>query len=205
MCPARGLVTGREVIMRKRTWFTYPLFPDRFQLGDAAPSGTCRHIADFTPHSCVTGAGDESPTEKEARANLKLAAAAPRLFEAMKNLLECPDLNLDELEPDTETAIKEAHAALQAADTNEFVEPDYFVFVRGGFVEDVTDIDGAPSQGKVAVIDFDILNDGVCPICHDDTPPPDSSESWKCPGCGYDLKAKDQKEAIDTFYREVRK
>jgi len=109
--------------MIKRNWFIYPLYPDRFHLGDQTPSGTCRNIADFTPQPCVTGAGDESPSEREAQANLKLAASAPRLFEAMKNLLECPDLNLDELEPDTETAIKEAHAALQAADTNEFVEP----------------------------------------------------------------------------------
>lgn len=191
--------------MRKRNWFVYPLYPDRFALGDAAPSGTCRKIADFTPRPCVTGAGDESPTEPEARANLKLAAAAPRLFEALKNLLECPDLNLDELEDETKEAILEAHKARDAADTNEFVEPEYFVFVEKGCINDITDIDGAPTARKVVVIDFDTLHDGVCPVCHDDTPPPDSSERWVCPGCGYDLNAKDQKEAIDKYHQEVRK
>lgn len=191
--------------MRKRNWFVYPLYPDRFALGDAAPSGTCRKIADFTPQPCVTGAGDESPTEPEARANLKLAAAAPRLFEALKNLLECPDLNLDELEPETQAAIIEANAALRDADTNEFVEPDFFVFLEGGLVQNVTDIDGAPEQGKVAIIDLDNLEDGTCPVCHDDISIPDMSEKWTCPGCGYDLLKKDQKEAIEKYHQEVRK
>lgn len=49
--------------------------------------------------------------DREALANARLIAAAPDLHKALIRLLECPDLNLDELEDETVEAIKEAQKA----------------------------------------------------------------------------------------------
>ena len=56
---------------------------------------------------------------REARANAALIAAAPSLWNAVTGLLACPDLNLDELEPETREAIGYAVAALRKAEGDE--------------------------------------------------------------------------------------
>jgi hypothetical protein len=82
----RDMEIPKRETKKPRDWFIFPCFPDRFHLGDMSPKGVCRMIADFMPQKCLTGAGDETPTEKEALANLSLAAAAPRLLMALKEL-----------------------------------------------------------------------------------------------------------------------
>lgn len=100
----------------KKDWFVYPQHANRFHLGDTAPSGTCRVIADFTPRPCVTGCGDETPTEAEALENVVLASQAPALLTALRRLLEAPALNMDDLEPGDIEAIDAATRACELAD-----------------------------------------------------------------------------------------
>lgn len=47
--------------------------------------------------------------------NAQLIAAAPDMLAALERLLGCPDLNLDELEPETCEAIEQARAAIVKA------------------------------------------------------------------------------------------
>ena len=55
------------------------------------------------------------PTEEDT-ANARLIAASPDLLEAIHALLNCPDLNLDELDEISIAAIKQAQAALAEAE-----------------------------------------------------------------------------------------
>lgn len=55
------------------------------------------------------------PTERDA--NMRLCAAAPALYAALVRLVDCPDLCLDSLEPETIDACEQARAALRVAAT----------------------------------------------------------------------------------------
>lgn len=56
----------------------------------------------------VTVWTDKAATERHAR----VLAAAPDMFNAIMRLLACPELNLDDMEDETFSAIKEAREAL---------------------------------------------------------------------------------------------
>jgi len=56
-----------------------------------------------------------SQSAAEQEANAKLMSAAPDLLTALKDLLGCCELNLDEMEDDTRRAIDAAREAVHAA------------------------------------------------------------------------------------------
>jgi hypothetical protein len=60
-----------------------------------------------------------SVTTDNSEADAALIAAAPDLLEACKALLDCPDTNLDELDPITVAAIDTAIAAIAKAEGGE--------------------------------------------------------------------------------------
>jgi hypothetical protein len=49
---------------------------------------------------------------EEVKANTRLIVAAPDLYSALERLVNCPDCNLDELEPETRKALRQAWDAL---------------------------------------------------------------------------------------------
>jgi len=51
----------------------------------------------------------------EDEANARLIAAAPAMLGALRGLLDCCELNMDDMEPETVGAIDAARAALSAA------------------------------------------------------------------------------------------
>jgi len=98
-------------------WFVFPQHPDRFVLGDRAPSGTCRVVADFARRPCITGSGDETPSEAECLARVTLAAAAPDLLAALRALhanMHAQDLEIDAERP-TEDEYRECMRNAKAA------------------------------------------------------------------------------------------
>ncbi len=56
-----------------------------------------------------------SHNEEHGMANARLIAAAPALLEALERITNAPDLNLDELEPETLNALEQARAAIAQA------------------------------------------------------------------------------------------
>lgn len=86
-----------------------------------------KNLARIAPEPVWSHSGySPEQTEKaleQHRANARLIASAPsllaenkRLREALKRLVYCPDLNLDELETETEEAIDQAANALVPLD-----------------------------------------------------------------------------------------
>ena len=61
-----------------------------------------------------SGHGGEISLE-EREANAALMAASPKLYRALVRLLACPDVNEDELSPETIVALDKAREALNAA------------------------------------------------------------------------------------------
>jgi hypothetical protein len=57
--------------------------------------------------------------EVENKANNKAIASLPALMASMIRLLNCPDLNLDSLEPETVAAFEQAQSTLLAAGCQE--------------------------------------------------------------------------------------
>lgn len=194
-------------------WFQYK---PGFSIGDQAPSGTCREIGEFSPRHCITGAGDETPSDAEALENVTLAAHAPDLLRSLNRLFDCPDLNLDELEVETVDALREAKALLDLLDPdeghpigdkapNDFRnlnpykgKPDpepinMFIFMDGGLINNIVDRDGKDIQHKTWTIDYDALENGACPVCDNDL-----EDSPYCPVCGFDTHKKSDEEAIQA-------
>ena len=97
----------------KKSWYIFPT--SIYEIGDTAPSGTCRLIASFTPKECVTGAGDETPSNHEALENVLLAVHAPEMLEALQHLLACPALDVSGHLAATWDAIAEARHVIEAA------------------------------------------------------------------------------------------
>lgn len=58
---------------------------------------------------------DGSIPLEEREANVVLMAAAPRLYRALVRLLGCPDVNEDELSPETIAALDQARDAIRVA------------------------------------------------------------------------------------------
>jgi hypothetical protein len=61
------------------------------------------------------GNGRDLAIVKSCEADARLMAAAPNLLAALKELLACPDLNLDDLDPFTLGAIHDARNAVAKA------------------------------------------------------------------------------------------
>lgn len=70
----------------------------------------------FDNGKTIDDGGNGCPPLEEAKANARLIAAAPQMFEALQNILLCPAI-LDELNGDSETnnAVAKARAALSKA------------------------------------------------------------------------------------------
>ena len=58
-------------------------------------------------------------SEESADANARLIAAAPDLLEALFRLLDCPDVQMDDTEPETDAAIQQANAAIAKVEGRE--------------------------------------------------------------------------------------
>lgn len=187
----------------KKDWFLFTQFPDRFKIGDRRPSGTCHLIADFTPRPCVTGCGDETPSEAEALENVVLASQAPALLTALRRLLEAPALNMDDLEPFDVEAIDAATRACELADPYPGPPPgppETYVFVAEGSLTSITDRDGNENNGTVAIIDFDTLPNMVCPVCHQDFNFEDLTKK-ECPTCSFNLQKGDIDDALRAAHK----
>jgi hypothetical protein len=71
--------------------------------------------ADPGPDGRGVLARDESISPEDL-ANARLIAAAPELLDALRRLMDCPDLCLDTLEPESDSAIEAARAAIAKAE-----------------------------------------------------------------------------------------
>jgi hypothetical protein len=76
--------------------------------GKGGEIATLRH----DPDDQLNLIGDD---EHEHTANARLIASAPELLAALQRLVDCPDVNLDDLELETLEAIDQANAAIQKA------------------------------------------------------------------------------------------
>lgn len=71
------------------------------------------------------------------------------------------------------------------------MKPNTFVFLQGGLVTSVTDAAGKDLPDYV-VIDYDLVENGECPACHDEIDP----QNPACPHCGYEWDKQDGEEGI---------
>lgn len=76
----------------------------------------CLRVADANGQTVqrITDCGHAQATP-EALEKAFLFAATPSMLKALERLLDCPDLNLDELEPETRAAIDEAENVIDEA------------------------------------------------------------------------------------------
>jgi hypothetical protein len=97
----------------KAAWF-YEYEPYTSQEGQEIPNYTIYSLEENPEHEVVCWTNENAPQAMQ-EANACLIVASNSLLEALEKLLECTELNLDELEPETVTTIEQAYKAINMA------------------------------------------------------------------------------------------
>lgn len=79
--------------------------------------------------------------------------------------------------------------------------PKTFVFVSAGCVTHITD-EHAKETPTVAIVDYDNLENGTCPICWGDLTSEDQ-DVGTCSHCGFDYNEADDQKAIDLLIKQA--